>query len=578
MITSLGPFLNRHKGLTLLALFASVCTLLAGIGLMSSSGYLISRAAERPPILDLMLIIVAVRFFALSRAAFRYLERLVSHDLTFRWLMDVRVRLYRALAPRIPTLLLRNPSGDLLTRLGQDVDTLQNLYLRVWAPVIAASMVVSLTVLGLALFSSWLAVVALVFLMLNAILLPTIAVRQSRGIGSQQVLARSALSADIVETLQGLGDLLMLNQDSAAKAKIDRRDRQLADAQRRQARVTSLQDAATLLCAHIGMTAVLIVAIPLVGSGQIAGIFLALLTLGVLTSFEAVQSLGVAFQFHEQTKAATRRIAEIEKTPLLVADTETIQPPASVDIRVNDLHFAYEDRPTLAGISMTLPQGKRLGLIGPSGTGKSTLAALLLRFLDPDAGHIKIGGIDLRQLDAADVRRLFAVVPQQVYLFNQSLRDNLLLARPDADEESIWQALEQAQLAAWVRSLPNGLDTWLAEHGVNVSGGERQRLAIARALLKQAPIWILDEPTAHLDNHTEQEVVQTLLTVSAGKSVLWITHRLTGLDQLDELYVMTDGQIREQGTHEELIAHNDYYARMLRLQHQTLTTAGNSSS
>jgi ATP-binding cassette, subfamily C, bacterial CydC len=577
MIASLAQFVWRHKGQTALALAAAVATLLAGIGLLSSSAYLISRAAQQPPILDLMVIIVSVRFFALSRAAARYVERLLSHDLTFRWLLEIRRHLYRTLVPRMPALLLRTRSGDLLGRLNQDVDTLQNLYLRVAAPALAATIVVSITVAGLAIFSPILALVALAALLLQGIGLPWWINRRARGLGQRHIEDRAALQADLIEHLHGLPDLLMMNREAAVHQQLAAQHARLADTEHRQARLTGLQDSASLAIAHLGATAVLIAALPLVYHGQIDGVFLALLTLGVLTSFDAVQTLPAAFQFHEETQTAARRMQELEQAPESDREPET---PASLPIQTagarlsaDQLRFAYEpDQPVLDHISFTIEPGQRYGLIGPSGVGKSTLAALFVRFLSPDAGTLRFNNIDLQDLSPADLRRQIAVLPQQVHLFTQSLRANLLLAQPDAGDDELWNVLEKVQLADWARQLPHQLDTWLGDHGRHVSGGEAQRLAIARALLKDAPVWILDEPTAHLDAATERQLVDTLLHLSRGKTVLWISHRLAGLDQLDRLLILANGRIAESGTHAELAALNGHYAALLRLQHQTLAT------
>ncbi len=563
---------RAYRWQVVLSIFAAVCTVLAGMGLMTSSGYLISRAAERPPILDLMLIIVAVRFFALSRAAFRYLERLVSHDLTFKWLMALRVQLYHILEPLMPGLLLRRRSGDLMTRMVADLDSLQNLYLRVIAPTLTAIIVIAITVAALHVFSPLLAWVTFFFLALNGVGLPWYAVAQARGLGRDQVFARSDLQSALVENLQGLGDLLTLGAKERARRIVQAGDRQLSDLQIKQASISGAQDGLHHLCGHLGMWTVLVLAIPMVASGELQGVHLAMLTLGVLTSFEAVQALGTAFQFHEQTQTAHDRIEALRHEPPPVRAPASAIQPATHDIRFEEVTFAYDSIDAVADVSFSLPFGRRLAIVGPSGAGKSTMAYLALRFRDPDAGVITLDGRPLTDYTQEEVIRHMAVIPQHTHLFNDTIRTNLQLARQDADDDSLWSALKRAQLAGFVRALPNGLDTLIGEQGATLSGGERQRMAIARAFLKDAPILVLDEPTSHLDAVTEQRVLDELFAYGSGRTMLWITHRLLQLERAHSILVMDRGRIVERGTHEKLVEADGLYARMLRLQNQVLET------
>ena len=630
-----SPFflLSNPKNLTqtyrwqiILSLFAAVCTILAGIGLMASSGYLISRAALRPPILDLMLIIVAVRFFALSRAAFRYLERLVSHDLTFKWLMALRMHLYGVLEPLMPGLLLRKTSGDLLGRLVADIDTLQNLYLRVVAPAMTAVIVVAITVVALSFFSPLIAWTAFGFLALNGMVVPWIATRRARGLGREQVLARSELQAALVEDLQGLRDLLLFGADEKSRLLMYHRSLRLGHLQERQAAITGLQDALSHLCAHLGMWTVLLLAIPLVASGALDGVYLALLVLSVLTSFEAVQSLGAAFQFHEQTRTAFSRLDALHREPLPIRVSEAPSgldlglghfsqrrkgskapplgflsglgvfaraffgrnddqhPPSAIDqagpspvhqgvpgdIRFERVTFAYESEPAISDLSFSLSPGAHIAVVGPSGAGKSTIAHLLLRFRDPTQGKITWNNRDLCEYTQEEILAHIAVVPQHIHLFNKTLRENLRLAHAEASDDMLWAVLEQAQLADWVRRLPEGLDTFIGEQGARLSGGERQRVAIARAFLKNAPILLLDEPTAHLDADTEGRIINALLAFSETRSLLWITHRLIRLEAMHRILVLDRGRLIENDTHTRLLEANGLYARMLRQQNQVL--------
>lgn len=319
------------------------------------------------------------------------------------------------------------------------------------------------------------------------------------------------------------------------------------------------------------MWLVLLCSIPLVQTGLIPGVYLALLALGVLTSFEAVQSLGTAFHYYDQSRQAQDRLSAIEASPVPTQDLpEEGAPSTPFDISFEQLHFAYGTEPVLQAIDFRWPAGQHIGLVGPSGAGKSTLAHLLLRFQDPHQGRILFGRQDSRTIQRTALLNYFSVVPQHTHCFNASIRDNLRIARPQTDDDTCWHVLEQARLADFVHRLPDRLDTWIGEQGAQLSGGERQRLAIARAILKNAPYFLLDEPTVNLDTQTEQAIIDCLLTVTANRGTLWITHRLLRLDELDRLIVIDQGQIAETGTHDELLAVNAYYARMLRQQNQVI--------
>jgi ABC-type multidrug transport system fused ATPase/permease subunit len=316
----------------------------------------------------------------------------------------------------------------------------------------------------------------------------------------------------------------------------------------------------------------LILSIPLVNSGRVDGIYLAVIVLGALASFESVQGLPQAAQFLESNLAAARRLFEIaDAAPALSAVEGPLPVPSETGITVRGLTFAYPGGTrVLENISIDLPPGKHVALVGPSGAGKSTLANLLLRFWDIHDGEIFLGGTDVRRLDPEAVRARFSVVTQSTYLFNDTLRANLLLARPDADETTLVRVLEQARLTEFVSSLPHGLDTFVGERGLQFSGGERQRVALARGLLKQAPIFLFDEPTANLDTVTERQVVDACFAALKEQTILWITHRLVGLEAMDEILVLDSGRVVQRGTHAELIKTDGLYRQMWELQNRFL--------
>jgi thiol reductant ABC exporter CydC subunit len=576
-----APFRRRIALATLLG----VATIGSGIGLMTTSAYLIASAALHPSIADLQVAIVGVRFFGITRGVFRYLERLTTHDVAFRLLARLRVWFYTALEPLAPARLLQVHSGDLLARIVADVETLEDVYLRIITPPLVALLVVPLAALLVASIDGRLAVVLLLFLLLAGVGLPLLVRAMSRRTGQRLVRVRAKLNRVLVDGIQGVADLLAFGQQQRHLGRVRGLNRELGRLQGRLTRIGGLGGASTGLLMNLATLAVLVVAIPLVNSGQVEGVALAVLVLAVMSSFEAVLPLPQAAQSLDNSLEAARRLFEIADADPAVTDAPSpapappapplpAPPPGEHDLRVQNLRFAYNpgEPPALNGISFELPQGGQIAIVGPSGAGKSTLLGLLLRFWDYHEGRILLAGRELRAYNQEDVRRQIAVVSQHTHLFNATVRENLLLARPDARQaELVWSA-QQAQIHEFIQSLPQGYDTFVGEQGLNLSAGQRQRLAIARAILKDAPILILDEPTANLDALTEREVLDALQTVMAGRTSLVITHRLVGLEAAGEILVLRAGRIVERGRHHELLQMGGLYRRMWHLQNEMLAS------
>jgi ATP-binding cassette subfamily C protein CydC len=565
----IAPFAWRMA----LAALLGFATIGSSIGLMSTSGYLIAKAALRPSIADLQLAIVGVRFFGIARGGFRYLERLVSHDVTFRLLARLRVWFYSALEPLAPARLMQYRSGDLLTRIVADIETLESLYLRVLAPPIVALLVALLAALLMGAFDPRLAIALLIFLILAGIGLPLLTQRLGRRTGRRMVGVRAELNGLLVDGIQGVADLLASGAEGRHLRQVERLSFELGGLQARMARIGGLQGALGGLLLNLATLAVLAIAIPLVRSAELDGVFLAMLVLTVISSFEAVLPLPQAFQYLTTSLEAGRRLLEIvDADPAVVDPACPADRPAEFGLRVQDLHFSYapDESPVLGGISFDLSQGQLVAVVGPSGAGKSTLAHLLLRFWDYRDGQILLDGQELREYDQETVRSMMSVVSQHTHLFNASIRDNMLLARPGAAEQEMIDAAEQAQIDDFIQSLPQGYDTWIGEQGLRLSGGQRQRLAIARAILKDAPILILDEPAANLDALTERDVAASLQAVAAGRATLLITHRLVGLEAADEILVLRAGRVAERGKHHDLMQMGGLYRRMWDLQNQVI--------
>jgi ATP-binding cassette subfamily C protein CydC len=577
LLRAAAPFAGRM----VLAVFLGFATIGSGIGLMSTSGYLIAKAALRPSIAELQVAIVGVRFFGIARGGFRYLERLVSHDVTFRLLARLRVWFYRALEPLAPARLMQMRSGDLLARIVADVGTLENFYLRVLAPPLVFLLVALLVALLMGAFDPRLALTLLVFLLLAGVGLPLFAQRLGRETGQRMVGVRAELNGLLVDGIQGAADLLASGAEGGHLRRVARLGGELGSLQGRMARISGMQSALSGLLMNLATLAVLVVAIQLVSRAELDGVYLAMLILVAISSFEAVQPLPPAFQYLNASLEAGRRLFEIvDAEPAVVDPAHPVPMPATIDLQVQDLRFAYapDDPPALDGISFELARGRFVAVVGPSGAGKSTLAYLLLRFWDYRDGHILLDGQELRAYDAETVREMMAVVSQHTHLFNASIRDNLLLAKPEAAEAEVIHATKQAQVHEFIQSLPQGYDTWIGEQGLRLSGGQRQRLAIARAILKDAPVLILDEPTANLDAITEREVSASLQAAAAGRTTLLITHRLVGLEAADEILVLRAGRVAERGQHYDLMQMGGLYRRMWDLQNQILLEGGDPGS
>lgn len=562
----MAPYWKEMLGAALLGFL----TVVSNIGLMALSALLIARAAMHPPVSELMVAIVGVRFFGISRAIFRYLERYVSHDVTFRILARLRVSFYRAIEPLAPARLMEHRSGDLLSRVVADVETLQNFFLRVLAPPLVAAMVLALVSGFLARFELKLAYAVAALFLAAGIGVPLGMRVMSRGMGRRAVEVRSSLNAHLVDSIQGIRDILAFGQSRRQQERVGVLSGELISLHGRMGGIHGLSTALTGLAMNLAGWTALVLCIPLVARGALDGIYLAMLALTASSSFEAVMPLPLVGHHLEESLAAAQRFFRIaDAKPAVKTGSPRTQevgtpgktePPArpgsrpeGYDLRVEGLRFRYHpDEPwVLDGLDFALPEGGRVAIVGPSGAGKSTLVGLLVRFWDYDEGSIRLGGHELKDFAPEDLWRLIGVVSQRTHLFNATIRENLLLARPEASEVELIQAAQEAQIHSFIQSLPQGYDTYVGEGGFKLSGGQRQRLAIARALLKNAPILVLDEATAGLDPATEKEVMAAIYRLMEGRTTLVITHRPAGLGVMDEILVLKAGRVVERGRQED---------------------------
>ncbi|HZK56598.1 MAG TPA: thiol reductant ABC exporter subunit CydC [Desulfosporosinus sp.] len=549
----------------LLALILSTLTITSHIGLMATAAYLLARAALHPPILDLMVTIVGVRFFGLSRAVFRYVERYVSHDVTFRVLNQIRVKFYQGLEPLAPARLLNFRSGDLLSRIVADVELQQNFYLRVFAPPLVALLVLTGYGIFLARFDVRFTCILAACFLLAGLGIPWGIKVLSHGVGRQLVGLKAQLNTQVADCLMGMTELVAFGRADAHLAKIHQTNKKLVKEQRRITRLAALSTALTGMVANVGMWLVLVLGILLVQRGQLSGVNLGMIALGTFSSFEALFPLALVPHYLEQSRTAADRLLELIETKPAVEDEQSHSPqPKDMGVCFQDVSFRYaRSEPwALKHLTFRIPQQGKVAIVGQSGAGKTSIVNLLLRFWDYDEGHINLGDHSLREYHQEDVRRFIGVVTQRTHLFNATIRENLLLAKPEATEDEVMRASKQAKLHEFILSLPQGYDSYVGEGGFRLSGGQRQRLAIARVFLKNAPILILDEAMAGLDSLTEREVMKEVYQLMEGRTTLVITHRLSGLDTMDEILVLDKGEMIERGKHEELLQQKGLYHKL----------------
>jgi len=524
------PFYGR----LCLGIVLSMAALAAGLGLMALAGGRLSGAA-----IGLGAGLYLLRGFGVGRIALRYGERLFTHDVTFRALASLRVWFFRHLAAGAAAGLGFRRTGDLLTRLVSDIETLDNLYLRIAIPVAGAFLCLPV----LAWFGLKLGVLVGICLtglfLLGAFVVPVLVAREARRNGGVLLHAEAGLRNAALDFSSGLREARAFSAEAMLVDRIDRKQGALFQAQSALARRMALAGGASYL---IGQLAVIIVLLAIAGigfphAGAIAGISVLFLVIAVFESISGLTRTGV---LSGQVGHAAQRIVEIARQS---GDSRGMQAvPARMDLVLENVTFRWQlDRPPVfENLSLIIPSGARIGVIGPSGAGKSSLAALLLKAAVPEAGTIRLGGVDIDTIEDGQLRSAMSWLSQHTHLFADTIRHNLTLGQPHVPDEALWQALDRAAIGDVIRDLPDGLDTWIGEGGASLSGGQGRRIALARALLSDAPIVILDEPATGLDADTERAFMQTLNETTQGRTVILIAHRLTGVERLDQVWRLHD--------------------------------------
>ncbi|MFF2007785.1 thiol reductant ABC exporter subunit CydD [Streptomyces sp. NPDC058195] len=564
---------GARRGRLALALLLGSLAVGSAVGLMAVSGWLIARASEQPPVLYLMVAVTATRAFGLGRAVFRYAERLVSHDAVLAMLGELRVAVYRGLERVAPAGLRRARRGDLLSRLVADVDALQDYWLR-WLLPAGTAVVVGTATAG---FVGWLlpaaGAVLAAGLLLAGVGVPLVSGACSRQAERRLAPARAELATRVTDLLGGTAELTVAGALPARVERTREADGVLTRIAARAATATALGGGLGTLITGLTVVATALVALPAVRDGRLAGVELAVLVLTPLAAFEAVAGLPLAVQYRRRVERSAERVFEVLDAPLPVCEPDhPAEAPASpfpLELRGLSARYAGADRDALDTVDLTLTAGRRIAVVGPSGSGKTTLAQVLVRFLDARAGTYRIGGVEAGALDGDTVRRSVGLCAQDAHVFDSSIRENLRLARTGATDAELRAALERARLLDWADALPDGLDTLVGEHGARLSGGQHRRLALARALLADFPVLVLDEPAEHLDLATADALTADLLAATEGRTTVLITHRLKGLDAVDEVLVLDGGRIVQRGPYAELAAVKGPLRRMLDRERET---------
>ncbi|SBT54514.1 thiol reductant ABC exporter subunit CydC [Micromonospora narathiwatensis] len=577
------PYLGRLLGAGLLA----AATEFAGLALMATATWLLMTAAGRPTLDRLTVAIVAVRALAVSRGVFRYTERLAGHDAVLRMITDVRARVFATLTTRRDTAARR--TGDALSRLVSDVEAVQDLLLRVLVPGAAAALVSLLAVGGAALISPAAAGVLAVGLLVAGVGLPALATALTRRAADEVAPLRGALAVDAVDLTHGAADLAAFGATATALTAAEGRARRLARLERRLAATGFAVDATGVLVSGLTAAAVVVVAL----RAGVGGVLVGVLAVGTLAAVEIALALVGAARQRTQLRAGLARVAALLTAPVPPSTPAPASAPgpspasaptpapgpgpgpggtpatAGHDLRFAGVTVRYREgaAPALDGVDLDLPAGRRVAVVGPSGAGKSTLAAVLTGAVRPDAGRVTLDGVDVSAYPAEELPRMVGGLLAEAYVFHASVRDNLLLGRPRADEEELTAAARAAGLLDWVRAQPDGWDTVVGEQGGQLSGGQRQRLALARALLAAPAVLVLDEPMEGLDPAAADAVLASALAATpTGHSVLLISHRLSGLAGLDEIVVLDAGRVVQRGRHDELVAQPGWYRDQWLLQ------------
>jgi len=553
-------------GLLLVGALLSLVTLLANVGLMGLSGWFITTmalAGVTGLAVNYFTPAAFIRGLAIVRTAGRYGERLLTHDATLRVLSDIRVWFYRSLEPLAPARLQVWRSGDLLNRIQADIDALDSFYINTWIPLFSAVLGILAVTVFVGVFSGLFAFALFMLLLIGGFFLPMLGYLAGRKAVSRELTVKSELRNTILDSISGMAELRVYGAQNAQQEQLTKEQNDLLGSQQHINCIEALNQAAMGSLGQIAVWLALLITIPLVGAQALNGAHLGMLVLLAQASFECVAPMPLAFQSFGKSMSAARRLFElVDDTPLVTEPDQPLPVPEQPAISFDHVSLTYpgQEHAALQDITFSVAPGERVAVVGVSGSGKSSLMQLLLRFYEPSSGAVMLDGHAIQDYASGALRERYAVASQFTHLFNTTVRANLMMARPDAGETAMIEAAQRARLHDEIMALPDGYDSFVGEAGVRLSGGQQRRMALARAFLRDAQILLLDEPTEGLDLENERMIMDILAREYAGRSLLLITHRLTGLESMDRILVLEQGRLVEQGDHHGLMAAGGRYA------------------
>lgn len=557
--------MQERKAVLISILLGSIGGITAA-GLFAMSGYIISEASLKPPLYVILILAACLKLFGITKSVSRYFERVISHEGTLKILSNIRMTFYDQLERLAPRIFTKYRSGDLLSRIVSDVESLQNFFLRVFYPPIVLAIVFICTIFFTMFYSVWIALVILVSLILTAVVIPTLRTKRHEKLGQHKLEKRAALSTEMTEVLYGYRDLTISHtlheqmDEVAAIADV------YAEEQHKESKALIRDQALNAFVAMLTVASVLVIGAYFVTTGSLNGLYLAMLVLITLTVFDLAIPMALVPTFEKESDQAMTRLQMIEQEDFgKETDVGTFIKKQPFSIAFQDVSFRYEGQAedTLQHIQFMALQGSRTAIVGASGSGKSTIFQLMLDLYNPTSGQIRIAGQPLEEIQSEDLWKKTTVLLQQNHFFYGTIRDNLRIAKPIATDEELDYVLKEMELDF-------DLNMQVLEHGENLSGGEKQRLALGRMWLKNTSVWLLDEPFSALDPATTKRLHHKLIQKTKGKTVVMISHRLQGLEQMDQILVMDEGRIAEVGTHADLIEQQGIYYHLKQIDEHVL--------
>ncbi|MEI3600241.1 MULTISPECIES: thiol reductant ABC exporter subunit CydC [unclassified Oceanobacillus] len=562
-LTTVIHLLFKEKKDIILSIICGFIGGITAVGLFSASGYLISQAALAPPIYTLMVLVGTVKLFGIISAVSRYGERYYSHRGTFTMLSNLRVSFYERLEPLAPQIFQKFRSGDLLARIVGDVETLQNFFLRVFYPPIVLFLVFFCTIFFTAYFSITHAIIIFVGFLLTTVLVPVYFAIRQRRVDQGLREERGKLSTEVTELFYGFRDLKIYQRLEEKEEALEQMAETYVREQEKAGVHHLYSESLNTFVSLIISVVVLGMGAYLIAAGSLNGVFLAMLLMISLTVFEDTTSMAI-FPSHleDNRRAAARLSAVVGSEPVEVEEREDLILTSSPTITFNDVSFTYseEERQTLNDVQLHFPAGSKTAIVGPSGSGKSTILSLLLNFNSADTGEILINGEEISRLNQESIWKYANVVLQENHFFFGTIRDNLKIAADEVSDKDLLKVLKKVELSQF------RLDDAVLEKGANLSGGEKQRLALARTMLKNSYLWLLDEPTSSMDSLTSFNIYQELFELAKADTLILISHRLNGLETMDQIVVMEEGKVVEVGSYEQLMEMQGYFYELKQIE------------